>query len=168
MTNLKTVILPLQALLVRTLGKSQYLKIQPLLARGLALVLTSLKLQNRHFVRLNQQKNYWQHIPLMLLFGVAATQVTCQLTRHTAQNSSQVVTSQTLHMPLQNLTCIGFQTWHHTCHTRMICHGMTNQHSLIVILIEANQTTLLVVTISPTILQVDPSSRIFVLGNVNL
>ena len=54
MPNLKTAILPLQALRVRTLEKPQHLKIQPLLAKGLVLVLTSLKLHNRHFVRLDQ------------------------------------------------------------------------------------------------------------------
>ena len=52
--NLKTAILPLRGLLVQTLGKSQHLKIQQLLAKGLVLVLTYLKCHNQHFVRLNQ------------------------------------------------------------------------------------------------------------------
>ena len=52
--DLKTSILPLRALLVRTLEKLQHLKIQLLLAKGLVLVLMSLKLHTRYSVRLNQ------------------------------------------------------------------------------------------------------------------
>ena len=49
----------------------------------------------------------------------------------------------------------------------MICHGMTDQRSSTVLLILADQRTLLVMMMSPTILQVDPSSQIFVSANVN-
>ena len=51
---LKSAILPLQGLLARTLGKAQHLKIQPLLAKGLVLVIPSLKSHNQHFVWLDQ------------------------------------------------------------------------------------------------------------------
>ena len=49
----------------------------------------------------------------------------------------------------------------------MICHGMTDQHSLTVLLTWTNQRTLLVMMMSPKILQVNPSSRLFGLANVN-
>ena len=42
----------------------------------------------------------------------------------------------------------GLLTRHHTCHTRMICHGMMDQHSLTDLLTQTNQWTLLVMMMS--------------------